>query len=76
MVFSFAFASENNRKLTLCYSLLCKLLFLTARNKSFHDNTKKQLLHIGILCEDNDIHYTNNTITKGKYIKNNIDANE
>ena len=50
-----------------------KLLFLTARNNSFHVNTKKQLLDIGILCNDNDIHYTNNNINKGEYIKKYID---
>jgi hypothetical protein len=53
-----------------------KLLFLTARNKSFHDGTKKHLSDIGVSCDDNDIHYTNNTISKGEYIKNNINVNE
>lgn len=53
-----------------------KLLFLTARNNLSHNRTKKKLLDIGILCNNNDIHYTNNTITKGEYIKNNINVNE
>jgi hypothetical protein len=53
-----------------------KLLFLTARNSSYHKQTKIQLSQIGISCNDNDIHYTNNTITKGEYIKNNININE
>jgi phosphoserine aminotransferase len=53
-----------------------KLLFLTARNKSSHNKTKEQLLHVGISCDDNDIHYTNNVTTKGEYIQNNININE
>jgi hypothetical protein len=53
-----------------------KLLFLTARNKSFHNKTKEQLLHVGISCDDNDILYTDNIITKGEYIQNNININE
>jgi hypothetical protein len=53
-----------------------KLLFLTARNNSSHNFTKKQLLDLDIFCDENDIHYTNNTISKGEYIKNNININE
>jgi hypothetical protein len=53
-----------------------KLLFLTARNKSNHNKTKQNLTQIGITYNDNDIHYTNNTISKGEYIKNNINVND
>jgi hypothetical protein len=53
-----------------------KLLFLTARSKTFHTETKQDLLHIGVSCDDTDIHYTNNTITKGEYIKKYINVNE
>ena len=49
-----------------------KLMFLTARGKIADAWTKKQLKKIGINPEDFDIHYTCNKITKGEYIKNNI----
>ena len=61
------------RKIKACGG---KLLFLTARKKSFHDSTKKHLSQVGISYDDNDIHYTNNTITKGEYIKQNINVDE
>jgi hypothetical protein len=54
-----------------------KIIFLTARNLSGDKTTKKHLKDIGIndlFGSDNEIeiHYTNNTISKGEYIKNNI----
>jgi hypothetical protein len=49
-----------------------KLIYLTARNKVNHDLTKKQLNVIGINCCDDDVHYTDNVISKGEYIKKNI----
>jgi hypothetical protein len=49
-----------------------KLLFLTSRSKMGHEYTKKQLQSIGIECNDDSIHYTDNIITKGDYIKKHI----
>jgi predicted secreted acid phosphatase len=54
-----------------------KLLFLTARNKeNYHNKTIKHLSHIGVPFDENDIHYTNATITKGEYIKKYIDIHK
>lgn len=54
-----------------------KIIFLTARNSSSDKMTKKHLKDVGIndLFESEteiEIHYTNNAVSKGEYIKNNI----
>jgi hypothetical protein len=58
-----------------------KIIFLTARNSSGDKTTKKHLKDVGIndlFGSETDaetkieIHYTNNAVTKGEYIKNNI----
>lgn len=47
-----------------------KLIFLTARGHLTHENTMKQLQNVGLHNPENyEIHYTNNKITKGDYIK-------
>lgn len=50
-----------------------KLIFLTARTEQPHEPTKKHLNTIGIDSNKFEIYYTNNKITKGEFIKNNID---
>jgi hypothetical protein len=61
-----------------------KIIFLTARNSSSDKTTKKHLKDVGIndlFCSETEseteieIHYTNNAVTKGEYIKNNIMSN-
>ena len=47
-----------------------KFIFLTARASVYHDKTVSQLKTAGLKNPENyDIHYTNNEITKGEYIK-------
>lgn len=47
-----------------------KLLFLTARGSLAHDKTIRDLEQVGLENpEQFEIHYTNNEITKGDYIK-------
>jgi len=53
-----------------------KIIFLTARNSTSSAWTKRQFEIIGINYDNFNVHYTNNSITKGNYIKNNIDTNE
>ncbi len=49
------------------------LVFLTARNESSIKITTKQFGQIGLNYNDYRVYYTNNEITKGRYIKENID---
>ena len=50
-----------------------KILFLTARTKSNAESwTKKNFNSIGLEYDKYEVHYTDNVITKGEYIKNNI----
>jgi hypothetical protein len=49
-----------------------KIIFLTARSYISDDFTKKQIQEIGLCYEEYEIHYTDNKISKGNYIKNNI----
>ncbi len=53
-----------------------KLLFITARCKVSHETTKKHLMQAGVYCDDQDIHYTDNIISKGEYIQKNIDISQ
>jgi hypothetical protein len=47
-----------------------KFIFLTARNIQYHCKTINELKKIGFLNTENyDIHYTNNEMSKGEYIK-------
>jgi hypothetical protein len=47
-----------------------KLIFLTARGNLAHDMTINQFIKVGIQNPQHyEIYYTNNTITKGEYIK-------
>jgi hypothetical protein len=47
-----------------------KLMFLTARNIISHEKTINDFKKSGLENPENfDIHYTNNQITKGEYIK-------
>lgn len=47
-----------------------KLIFLTARDRLSHDLTIKQFIQVGIQNpEQYEIHYTDNKISKGEYIK-------
>ncbi len=57
-----------------------KIIFLTARNSSGDKTTKKHLKDVGINDlfgseTEIEIYYTNNTVSKGEYIKNNIMPN-
>ena len=49
-----------------------KLIFLTARCKEYDNFTKNQILKVSGLKDEFEIHYTNNQMSKGEYIKNNI----
>lgn len=49
------------------------IIFLTARSESSIEYTKKHFTQIGLDYDYYKVHYTNNKITKGKYIKENID---
>ena len=51
-----------------------KIIFLTARSKISENFTKKQFQQVGLKYEDYDIHYTDNKISKGEFIKLNIDT--
>jgi hypothetical protein len=51
-----------------------KIIFLTARSELSKDFTKKQFQQIGLNYYDYDVHYTDNKIMKGDYIKSNIDT--
>ena len=53
-----------------------KLMFLTARTKNYDKTTQKQFNDINILSYDYGIHYTEAKITKGEYIKQNINIEE
>ena len=49
-----------------------ELMFITARSHFAEDTTKKQFKTIGIDYNKFKIHYLSNTISKGDYIKKNI----
>jgi hypothetical protein len=49
-----------------------QLIFLTARNESATKKTKSDLDGSGLDYEAQPVHYTNNLISKGEYIKSNI----
>ena len=51
-------------------------MLLTARSAEGDQYTRKQLTKVGINCDNLKIHYTNNMITKGEYIKSNIDISK
>jgi len=51
-----------------------KIIFLTARSEISKDFTKKQFQQIGLNYDDYDVHYTDNKIMKGDFIKSNIDT--
>lgn len=51
-----------------------KIIFLTARSEISKDFTKKQFEQIGLNYYDYDVHYTDNKIMKGDFIKSNIDT--
>jgi predicted secreted acid phosphatase len=47
-----------------------KIIFLTARNHIFHEKTLEDLTHAGLQHpEEYEIHYTNNLISKGEYLR-------
>jgi hypothetical protein len=47
-----------------------KLIFLTARSAQFHSKTLYDLFKAGLeIPEQYEIHYTNNIISKGEYLK-------
>lgn len=53
-------------------SLGGKLIFLTARSSVFHERTVRHLGSAGLINPEHyEIHYTNNKITKGEYIRQN-----
>lgn len=59
-----------NKMLQMIQDLGGKLIFLTARGVLSHETTINQLKKVGLKNPENyDIHYTNNEITKGEYIK-------
>lgn len=45
-----------------------KIIYLTARNITSADITKKQFQEIGLIYDTNNTYYTNNTIHKGDYL--------
>lgn len=49
-----------------------ELIFLTTRNSSSDKWTRKNIKDIGIKCDNIQFHYTNDKISKGEYIKNNL----
>jgi hypothetical protein len=53
-----------------------KLIFLTARNKEHENYTKENFTSIGLNYNNYEVHYTNNTISKGEYIYNYIQTHE
>jgi hypothetical protein len=53
-----------------------KLIFLTARKESDAKYTEKNFKDIGLNYNDFEVYYTNNIVSKGEYIKNNINLSE
>jgi hypothetical protein len=49
------------------------IMFVTARNKPYEDITKKHFSDIGLVYDDYVVHYTEDKISKGEYIKLFID---
>lgn len=49
-----------------------KIIFLTARNEKSEKKTRKDLESVGLKYNCFEVHYTNNAVTKGDYIKQNI----
>jgi hypothetical protein len=59
-----------NQMLKIIQELGGKLIFLTARGILSHEKTVNELKKAGLQNPENyDIHYTNNEMTKGEYIK-------
>lgn len=59
-----------NQMLQTIEKLGGKFVFLTARSIAYHNKTTEELKKVGFLYPENyDIHYTNNEMTKGEYIK-------
>ncbi len=52
--------------------LKSEIIFLTARNVTSAEYTKKNFKDIGLTYSNYQVHYTDNSITKGEYIKKNI----
>ena len=50
-----------------------EIIFLTSRDCSSEEYTSKQFDHLGLKYDNYGIYYTNNKISKGEYIKLNID---
>jgi len=46
-----------------------KIIYLTARNKNSENITKKQFEENGLIYDENNTFYTNNSIHKGDYLK-------
>lgn len=54
-----------------------EIIFLTARTKSCTESwTKKHFESLGLDYEKYQVHYTDNLVTKGEYIKNNIEIDK
>lgn len=53
-----------------------KLEFLTARSQSYDEITQRQFKKLNIDNYNFKIHYTNNQISKGEYIKQNINLDK
>lgn len=53
-----------------------KLMFLTARHSNSDSWTRSQLKQIGVNPEDYEIHYSGSSMTKGEYIKRNINLDD
>lgn len=56
-----------------------KIIFLTARTIDINNNNKFTRKHFeanNLVYDDYDIHYTNNSISKGEYIKTHINLND
>jgi hypothetical protein len=53
-----------------------QLIFLTARQKTTETYTKKDFKAIGIDYDKYPVYYTDNLVTKGEYIKNNIELDK
>lgn len=50
-----------------------KLIFLTSRNECSIEYTKQEFKNIGICYSYFNVYYTNNTISKGEFIRDKID---
>lgn len=50
-----------------------KLIFLTSRNDCSTEHTKREFNQIGICYTYFNVYYTNNSITKGEFIRDKID---